>query len=255
MNVVVENFSNPIFIIDFSISVVVLAVISFFMLYIMKRKFVIISIIASDLIFIVSKIFSLTTLNLLTLAFMIASWVIYVFINGSEYRYFVLNNVKTKRKAKKEKSDSSVALYKMMDETVKNLSRTKTGAIITFEKTTNLNDIIKNGTVLNAPVCQELLLTIFYPGTRLHDGAVVIRGDKIIAASVYYTPTTRALTGKYGSRHRAAFGISEISDAVTIVVSEETGRISLTYKGRMESCTYDSFIRDFSSMMEDQDEE
>ena len=83
------------------------------------------------------------------------------------------------------------------------------------------------------------------------DDGLLIRGDKILAASVYYTPTTRALTGKYGSRHRAAFGISEISDAVTIVVSEETGRISLTYKGRMESTTYDSFLSDFTSLMED----
>ena len=61
-----------------------------------------------------------------------------------------------------------------------------------------LKDIIKNGSVLNSPVTFELLITIFYPGTRLHDGAVVIKGDKIIAASVYYTPTTKPLTGKYG---------------------------------------------------------
>ena len=75
-----------------------------------------------------------------------------------------------------------------------------------------------------------------------------------MAASVYYTPTTRALTGKYGARHRAAFGISEVSDAVTIVVSEETGRISLTYKGTMESCSYDNFLNEFISMMNDREE-
>ena len=120
---------------------------------------------------------------------------------------------------------------------------------MTFEKSTNLDDVIKSGTPLNAPVSQELLETIFYEGTRLHDGAVVIRGNVIVAASVYYTPTTRAMTGKYGSRHRAAFGISEISDAVTVVVSEETGRVSIAYNGHLEAVGLDQFLREFSDLM------
>lgn len=250
MKEILEKFSNTIFLIDFCLSIVFLLAMTFLLLKVMKRKVVIISTVISDLLIILSKTFNLDILFYLSLAYFTISSVIFVFLNSSEYRYFVLNNVKAKIK-KKEQTANRENLYKMMDETVKSLSRSKIGAIITFEKTTNLNDVIKSGTVLNAPLCQELLLTIFYPGTRLHDGAVVVRGEKILAASVYYTPTTRALTGKYGSRHRAAFGISEISDAVTIVVSEETGRISLTYKARMESCTYDSFIRDFKSMMED----
>ena len=112
-----------------------------------------------------------------------------------------------------------------------------------------MDDIIKSGTIINATVTQELLETIFYKGTRLHDGAVVIRGNMILAASVYYTPTTRALTGKYGSRHRAAFGISEITDSVTVVVSEETGRISIAYNGNLESVSVDSFLREFTDLM------
>ena len=167
---------------------------------------------------------------------------------------YPLNNLKNKKNDQINVSLSKEQKYQLILETVKHLSRTKTGAIITFEKTTNLNDVAKTGTILNAPICQELLATIFYPGTRLHDGAVIIRGDKILAASVYFQPTTRALTGKYGARHRAAFGISEISDAVTIVVSEETGRISLTYKGTMESCTYDSFLNEFIAMIEDKEQ-
>lgn len=250
MNQILERLNNPIFLIDLSLSIAFLVVLSFLLLHILKRKVVILSTIVSELLIIIAKIFALDILFYISIAYFFASSVIFVFLNGSEYRYYVLNNVKSKRK-RKESSVTKENIYKIIEETVKSLSRSKIGAIITFEKTTNLNDIIKNGTVLNAPICQELLLTIFYPGTRLHDGAVVIRGEKILAASVYYTPTTRALTGKYGSRHRAAFGISEISDAVTIVVSEETGRISLTYKARMESCTHDSFLRDFKSMMED----
>lgn len=93
------------------------------------------------------------------------------------------------------------------------------------------------------------MITIFYPGTRLHDGAVVIRGNKIVAASVYYSPTTKPLIGKYGSRHRASIGISEICDAVTIVVSEETGRISIAYNGEIESYPSNQFITAFENLM------
>jgi diadenylate cyclase len=105
---------------------------------------------------------------------------------------------------------------------------------MTFEKNMSLENFTKSGTPVNAPVTQELLLTIFYPGTRLHDGAVIIKGDVIKAASVYYTPTTKPLTGKYGSRHRAAIGISEVCDAVTVVVSEETGTISFASGGELK---------------------
>jgi len=108
---------------------------------------------------------------------------------------------------------------------------------------------MKNGTILNAPVSSELIQTIFYPGTRLHDGAVVIRGDKIVAASVYFTPTNRPLTGKYGSRHRAAYGISESTDSVTIVVSEETGRISIAFQGELTPVAPDDLLRIFEEDM------
>ena len=254
MDKIIENFTNPMFIIDFCISLLLVGVISFFLLLFMKRKFVICSVVITDLIFVVGKVFDFSSITLVALLYLFSSAIVFVVMNGSEYRYYVLNNVRSKRKISKENYISKENINKMIFDTVMNLSKNKIGAIITFEKTTNLNDIIKNGTLLNAPICPELLMTIFYPGTRLHDGAVVIRGDKILAASVYYTPTTRALTGKYGSRQRAAFGISEISDAVTIVVSEETGRISLTYKGRMESTTHDSFLSDFTSLMDDRGE-
>lgn len=251
---IINNFSNPLFVVDFCISILLLGAISFLLLSLMRRKIVISFTIASDLIIVLSKIFSLETVSLISILFFLAFSIITVLINGTEYRYYILNNVSSRNRRHKESSLSKEDLSKIISDTVKNLSSNKIGAIITFEKTTNLNEVIKNGTLLNAPLCSELLMTIFYPGTRLHDGAVVIRGDTILAASVYYTPTTRALTGKYGSRHRAAFGISEVSDAVTIVVSEETGRISLTYKGRMESCSYDSFLSEFNELMNDSEE-
>lgn len=138
------------------------------------------------------------------------------------------------------------AVYNEVYEAVSACSRQKIGALITFERHDDLEKVTKNGTVINAPVTHELLTTIFYPGTRLHDGAVIIKGNMIYAASVYYTPTTKALTGKYGSRHRAAIGISEMSDSITVVVSEETGRISIAKRGEIEPVTLDDFVATLS---------
>ena len=118
------------------------------------------------------------------------------------------------------------SLFLEVQKAVVGLSDKHVGALITFEKNTNLNEICKNGVSVNAPFTKELIDTIFYPGTRLHDGAVIVKEGYIETASVFYTPTTKPFAVKYGSRHRAALGISEISDAVTIVVSEETGKIS-----------------------------
>ena len=182
-----------------------------------------------------------------------------LFTNLGDLRSFLANPFKTNRtklsKVQVEKVYSREELYKIIESTVKSLSADKIGAIMTFEKNTSLVDVIKNGVPVNAPVSKELLITIFYPGTRLHDGAVVIRGNEIVCASVFYTPTTKAFAGKYGSRHRAAIGISEISDAVTVVVSEETGRISFAVNGQLESVSQENFYRYFENYMDGVGEE
>lgn len=170
-------------------------------------------------------------------------------INASEFRYIVSKETGLKSRKANKTSMSLDEMYTRIQDAITFLSKNKIGALITFEKTQDLTDIIKNGTRIDAPVSAELLETIFYEGTRLHDGAVVIRNTTIIAASVYYTPTTRPLIGKYGSRHRAAVGISEISDAVTIVVSEETGRISLACNSHLEATTLDTFMEDLKDLM------
>lgn len=132
-------------------------------------------------------------------------------------------------------------LIKEIMDAVLALSATKTGALITFEKNDSLENFIRAGESVLAPVSSRLLRTIFTPGTPYHDGAVIIKGSLIVAASVFYTPTTRALTGKYGARHRAGLGISEICDALTIVVSEETGRISFTQSGEIYGVSRENF--------------
>lgn len=182
-----------------------------------------------------------------------------LFTNLGDLRQFLANPFKTSRtKASKvlvEKVYSREELYKIIEATVLSLSKSRTGAIITFEKNTSLDDVIKNGVAVNAPVSRELLETIFFNGTRLHDGAVVIRDNIIVAASVFFTPTTKPFAGKYGSRHRASIGISEISDAVTIVVSEETGRISFAVNGQLDTVTQENFYRCFENYMDGVGEE
>lgn len=117
----------------------------------------------------------------------------------------------------------------------KELSESSTGALITIEQGQTMGDYIKTGTPINSTVTAELLRSIFVTSTPLHDGAVIIQGDRIASASAYYPPTERAdLPTQYGARHRAALGISEISDSITIVVSEETGTISVAENGQLK---------------------
>lgn len=113
------------------------------------------------------------------------------------------------------------------------LSKTKTGALISIEQSQSLSDFIRTGTAMNSVVSSELLCSIFQYGTPLHDGAVIIQGDKIACASAYFPPTAKEFSSNYGARHRAAVGISEINDCVTIVVSEETGKISIAREGTL----------------------
>ena len=112
------------------------------------------------------------------------------------------------------------------------MADTHTGALIVFERGTNLSEIIKTGTVLDSAVNPEVLGTIFYVGTPLHDGAVVIRDGRIEAAGCFLPLSNNLEIGKdMGTRHRAALGMSENSDAVVVVISEETGIISLAKNG------------------------
>ena len=111
------------------------------------------------------------------------------------------------------------------------LSKSRTGALISIEQSQSMQDFIKTGIEINATVTKELLCSIFMTTTPLHDGAVIIRGDKVACASAYFPPTSVNLSSRYGARHRAALGISEVNDALTIVVSEETSAISIAEHG------------------------
>ena len=114
-------------------------------------------------------------------------------------------------------------------------SKKKVGALIVFERDMGLKNIIESGILLDALICEELLISIFLPYSPLHDGAVVLREDRIVAAACLLPLSTDPMISKaLGTRHRAAIGITEETDAVAIVVSEETGIISLAIGGRLK---------------------
>ncbi len=117
----------------------------------------------------------------------------------------------------------------------KNMQDQKIGALIVFERTTQLGDIINTGTVINADISSQMVGNIFFPKSPLHDGALIIRDTKLCAAGCILPLTSNEnLSAQLGTRHRAAIGMSEVSDAVVLVVSEETGMISLVQNGSIE---------------------
>lgn len=117
---------------------------------------------------------------------------------------------------------------------MQDLSRRKVGALVVFERKTGLKDISETGTAVEARISAPLLENIFEPNTPLHDGAVIIRGDRVMAAACILTLTeNRGVSRDLGTRHRAALGVSEKTDALVLIVSEETGIISMAQAGRL----------------------
>ena len=135
----------------------------------------------------------------------------------------------------REATENDTDIIKEIIESVKYLTKTKTGALIVFKKAMSSMVYSEVGTTINANVSTELILTIFHPNTPLHDGAMVIEGNKIQSAGVLLPLTEDPkLSWKYGTRHRAALGMSEVSDAACLVVSEETGDVSICMDGMLK---------------------
>jgi len=137
---------------------------------------------------------------------------------------------------------------KMVGEIVQamqNLAKSQTGVLLVLERETGLSDYADTGVVIDADVSSELLENLFYPKAALHDGATIIRGDKVYAAGCFLPLSENPNISKsLGTRHRAALGLSEQSDAFIIVVSEETGVISVVEEGRMTRYLNDDTLRD-----------
>lgn len=128
---------------------------------------------------------------------------------------------------------------------VAHLSQARTGALIVLERDIGLRTFIQSGVVMDARVSHDLLMTVFVPGGPLHDGAVIIQQDKIAAAACFLPLTTNpTLAGQLGTRHRAAIGVTEESDCLAIVVSEEDGRISVALGGSIETGLSPDLVRE-----------
>lgn len=141
---------------------------------------------------------------------------------------------------------------KFSDETIEELikasyamGKVKTGALIVIEDEILLNEYVRTGISVDAIVSSQLLINIFEKNTPLHDGAVIIRGDRVAAATCYLPLSdSLSLSKELGTRHRAAVGISEVSDSLTIAVSEETGRISVALRGQLYRDVTAEFLRE-----------
>lgn len=125
-------------------------------------------------------------------------------------------------------------LREAMIKSVRYMAKRRIGALIVFEKETGLKEYNETGITVNANLTSELLINIFIPNTPLHDGAMIVSGDKIMTAASYLPLSDSSKIAKdLGTRHRAAVGISEVTDAFTVVVSEETGNISVSYDSKL----------------------
>lgn len=125
-------------------------------------------------------------------------------------------------------------LIDIVVESAEVLSKNRVGALIVFERHTGLREYIENGTAINGLVSTELLLTIFAPNTALHDGAVIINGNQIVAASCTLPLTEEKMALQLGTRHRAALGLASLTDALILIISEQTGKISLAQDSKFE---------------------
>jgi diadenylate cyclase len=143
---------------------------------------------------------------------------------------------------------TSAEELRSMEEIVKasvSLANRKIGALIVIERDVSLKDYVEIGTPLDAKVTKELLLSIFHPSSPIHDGAVIIRGNRIVAAGCFLPITLGTEISKsLGTRHRAGIGITEETDAVSIIVSEETGSISVALQGTIEKISDIGALRD-----------
>ena len=183
-----------------------------------------------------SNLFQLNTINYLLRNLMQVAFFAFIVIFQPELRHALEKVGKVNFAsffAQEEKSDVEYIASEIAAAAV-TMSSQRIGALIVLERDIKIGDIIRTGCEINSNVSGELIINIFTPNTPLHDGAVIIRGNRILAARCILPLTpNETLSREFGTRHRAALGISESSDAAVVVVSEETGKISFTLNGNM----------------------
>lgn len=184
-----------------------------------------------------SELFELTTINYILKNTMTYGVLALIVVFQPELRRALEHIGRSKFKdifAIEEESKDD-RLNKTIDEAIRAvdvMSKTFTGALIVIERNTLMGDIVRTGIPINANISAELIVNIFTPNTPLHDGAIVVREDRIMSAASFLPLTENSeLSKELGTRHRAALGISEVSDCIAVVVSEESGKISMAVNG------------------------
>lgn len=227
------NFGrNPFFILDI---IIVTALI--YWLYVLIKETramrILWGIVILTLLFFLGKILQLAALNYLLKALMTMIIVAIPIVFQPELRSALekLGRADIVSDFRRLKRTEISEIISEIIKAVNKLAETKTGSLIVISQKTGLKDIIETGTKIRAKITKELLLTIFQPKSPLHDGAVIIKGDKIAAAACTLPLSDNQFDYKIGTRHKAAMGLSEQTDALIIVVSEEKGAISLAYRG------------------------
>lgn len=184
-------------------------------------------------IFIVSTVLNLITVRYLLNSFLVSGIVVAAVLFQPELRR-ALERIGRFRININQKDTPSFELVNQMCMAIENMSRKKIGALIVLERNTKLGDYVQTGTIIDAEISDALIENVFEPKTPLHDGAMIIRDERIYAAAcvlpLFDDPN---IARELGTRHRASLGISTVSDSVTLVVSEETGIISYAYDGRL----------------------
>lgn len=186
------------------------------------------------LLFVISNVLNLMTIKYLLNSFLVSGIVVVVVLFQPEIRRALERIGRFRLGGIVQKGTPSFELVRQLMLAVENMSRRKVGALIVLERNTKLGDYLQTGTIIDAVITDALVENIFEPKTPLHDGAMIIRDERIYAAAcVLPLFTDPNISRELGTRHRAALGISTVSDSITIVVSEETGTISYAQDGKL----------------------
>ena len=235
----VLNLTSPLRVVILVFDVAIVSFVSFYVVKILRQtraKQIIKGILLFFLLVIVAKIFDMVILNFILTNFITYGVILLIVVFQPEIRN-VFENIGRKKLVDIFDMNDNILVKHSIAEIVKSveiMSLKKIGALIVIERSTNVSEVLKEGITLSAKVSAELIQNIFMPRTPLHDGAIVINKSEILAAKCILPLASEVAVPKsLGTRHRAAVGITEISDALVIVVSEETGIISLVENGKL----------------------
>ncbi len=206
---------------------------TYMILYGTRAILVLNGIILIGIVYLIAKFLHLSTLSLIINLFITYGIIVFIIVFQPEIRQALMRM--GDNKLIPIYSKTNLTIIKELVEAVVFMSKKKIGSLIVLKRKAGLKNVETTGIKLDAILSHELLLNIFAKNTPLHDGAVIVENNRITYASCFLPLTDRRISKEYGTRHRAALGLSEESDAVIIIVSEETGRISVAVNSRLKT--------------------